>query len=68
MVGDDTDRVSIQVPETGDQCRTVALLELVEATAVEHAGEHGLHVEGLLGVHGRDDAVQLMRREEGLFC
>ena len=58
VVGDDADRVAVDAREAGDQRRAVARLELVEAAAVDEAGDHLADVVGLARV-ARDDAVEL---------
>jgi hypothetical protein len=67
LVGNDADRMSIEMAETCEQSRTVALLELMESAPVEHSGEDSLHVDVALVVD-RDDTVELMGWEERLFC
>ena len=44
VVGDDADEKSVQPREAGDERRRVALLELVEARAVDHPRDHFAHV------------------------
>ena len=53
--------------EAGDQRRTVARLELVEARAVDDAGDDLAHVVGLPRVLG-DDAIDLARVEERILA
>ena len=53
--------------ESGQKCGTVALLELVEAGAIEDSGKHGFHVDRALVIY-RDDPIELMLREQGLLA
>jgi hypothetical protein len=66
VVGDDAHRHAVEPRKAGDQRGAVAGLELVEARAVDDAGDHLAHVVGLAGVGG-DHAVELGRVVERLF-
>ena len=57
VVGDDPDRVAVDVGEAGDDGRAVLGLELVEAAAVDDAGDDLARVVGGAAV-GRDGAVE----------
>ena len=57
---------AVELGEAGHQGGAVTRLELVEAGAVDDAGDHLAHVEGLAGVAG-DDAVELGRIVERLL-
>ena len=59
VVGQDADRVAVDGGPAGDQTGSVERLELVEARAVDHPGQHLAGVEGDLGV-GRGDAEQFV--------
>ena len=67
VVGDDAHRVAVELGEAAHQRRAVARLELVEARAIDHAGDDLAHVEGLAGVAG-DDAVDLFRVVQRLLA
>ena len=56
VVGQDPDRVAVDVGEAGDERRAVELLELVEARAVHEPRDQLVRVVGLADVGG-DDAV-----------
>ena len=58
VVGDDADQESVQPRESGDQRRAVALLELVEARAVDQARDDFAHFVRLARVRVHD-AVDL---------
>ena len=58
VVGDDADRVAVDVREAGDQRLAVLGLELVELTAVDDAGDDLVDVVGGPRVDG-DDVVEL---------
>ena len=60
VVGEDADLVAPDVGEAADQRRAVVGLVLVEAAAVDDAGDDLAHVELLLDVVG-DDPVDLLR-------
>jgi hypothetical protein len=71
VVGDDAHGHAFDVGKAGDQGGAVAGLELVELGAVDQAGDHLAHVEGLARVGG-DHAVELglvvqrgARRDQG---
>ncbi len=59
VVGEDGDRVAVQVGEAADQGGAEQRLEFIELTAVHQPRDHLAHVIGLLGLR-RDDAVQLV--------
>ncbi|MNO73340.1 hypothetical protein D3C76_643030 [compost metagenome] len=63
VVGEDRDRVTVQVSKTADQRRPEQRLELVEHRSVHQPRNHFAHVKRLLGV-GRDHAVQLVAAVE----
>src|SRR5690606_30109913 len=64
VVGQDRDRIAMDMREAADQRAAVQRLELVEQRTVNEAGDHFAHVEGLLGI-GRNDAIQLLGIEQG---
>ena len=59
VVGDDPHRIAHDPREAADQRRPVGRLELVEAAAVDDAGDDLAHVVGAARVVG-DDAVELV--------
>ena len=59
VIGEDRHRVALDMRKAADQGGTEQRLELVEDRAVDGAGDHLAHIEGLLGV-GRDHPVQLL--------
>ena len=61
VVGEDADRVPVEVREAADQRRSVARLELGELGAVDDARDHVAHVVGVARI-GRDDAVDRVGR------
>ena len=65
VVGHDADRVAAEGRPAAHQLGAVGLLELLEAGAVDDAGEDLAHVEGHPHVHRRD-AEQLLGRVERL--
>ena len=65
VVGQDADRVAVDVGEAGDQGRAVELLELVKARAVDDAGDDLPRVVGLAQVGG-DDAEELLGVHRGI--
>ena len=67
VVGDDSDRHAVEAREPGNQRRAVARLELVEARAVDEAGDDLAHVVGFAGVL-RDDAVEFSGIVERLLA
>ena len=60
VVGEDSHEKAVEAGEAGDQGRTVAGLELVEAGAVDEPGDHLAHVV-LAPEIGADDAADLTR-------
>ena len=58
-VGEDADRIAVQVGKAGDQRRAEARLELVELRAVDDARDHLAHVVGLAQVV-RHQPVELL--------
>ena len=65
VVGDDADRVAVDVREAADKRLAVARLELLELAAVHDARNDFADVEGPAGVLG-NDAVELLGREQRL--
>ncbi|MNQ89209.1 hypothetical protein D3C85_1045090 [compost metagenome] len=61
VVGEDGDRVAVQMGEAAHQRSAEQGLEFIELGVVHQAADDFAHVEGLLGV-GRDHAVQLFGR------
>ena len=59
VVGEDADRVAVEVRPAGDERRAVGRLELVEARAVDDARDDLAHLERLAHVD-RGDAEQLV--------
>ncbi len=59
VVGDDADGNAVDVREAGDERRAVARLELVEAGAIDDAGDHLADVVGGVQV-GRHDAREFV--------
>ena len=66
VVGDDADQEPVQAGEAGDERGPVALLELVEARAVDQPGDELANIVRLPHV-GAHDAVDLRRVVSGLF-
>ena len=66
VVGDDADGEAGDAGEAADERRAVARLELVEARAIDEAGDDFAHVVGT-AVVGRDDAVELLGMVERGF-
>src|SRR6185436_4600091 len=60
VVRQDPDLVAEDAREAGDDRRGVALLELLEARAIDDAGDDFAHVVGAADV-ARDHAVELLR-------
>ena len=60
VVGDDPDRVAVDVGEAGDERLAVARLEVVEAAAVDEPGDDLADLDGPARV-GRDGAVEAGR-------
>src|SRR3546814_19992443 len=58
VVGEDANRIAVEVREAADQCRSEKLLELVERAAVHQPGDDLAHLIGLARI-GRYDAVKL---------
>ena len=56
VVGDDPDRVPVQMSETSHERGAVLGLELVELTAVDQSRDHLVHVVGLAWIGGHDRA------------
>ena len=65
VVGDDADRIAVDVGEAGHQRGAVVLLELVEFAAVDDARDDLAHVVGLARIGG-NDAAQLLGRIQRL--
>jgi hypothetical protein len=63
VVGEDRDRVAVQVREAGHQRGAVVGLELVQLRAVDDARDDLAHVVGLARL-GRDHAVDFLGRVE----
>ena len=59
VVGEDADRIALDVRKAADQRRAVERLELVESRAVDDAGDDVAHIVRLARV-GRHDAVDLL--------
>jgi len=66
VVGDDADRVTVEVTETCNQSFAVELLELMESRAVQKSAEDHVHVEFALVVNW-DNTVQLVSVEKWGF-
>jgi len=45
LVGDNTNRVSIEVSESSQQSGAVPLLKLMEPTSIEHSRQDSLHID-----------------------
>src|SRR5258708_25402014 len=65
VVGEDRDRMAVHIREARDERRAVKGLELVEIRAVDEARDDLARIERLARI-GRDDAVELVGRVEGL--
>ena len=61
VVGDDANRVPIEMAKTSDECIAVMLLELMESATIKNSRENSVHVEWLLMVD-RDDSIQVLSR------
>src|SRR5690606_12636273 len=66
VVGDDADRVAVDVGEAGDQCLAVIAFEFVKFGAVDDAGDHVAHVE-LFAQVSAHDAVDFVGAVQGRF-
>ena len=65
VIGDDADRIAVEVSESGDQCGAIELLELVEFAAIDETGDHLARIIGPAQVGGHH-AIQLGRVVERL--
>ena len=66
IVGDDANRVPIEMAKTSDECIAVMLLELVESAAIKNSRQNSVHVEWLFVVD-RDDSIQVLNRVQRRF-
>ena len=66
IIGDDANRMPIEMAKTSDKCIAVMLLELVESAAIKNSRQNSVHVEWLFVVD-RDDSIQVLNRVQRRF-